>query len=855
LPDAVTYRLPRTVEPDRYELTLTPDLDAATFAGEVRVSIRVHEPVTEIVLNAVELDIHSAELVGDDGSRLPGVVTLDPAEERAIIGLAGTVAPGAWQLHLTFTGDLNDKLAGFYRSTFKDEDGNERVIATTQFEATDARRAFPCWDEPDFKASFAVTLIVDSALTALSNGAAVEDQDLGNGKRQVTFAETMPMSTYLVAFIVGQFELTPPIDVGGVPLRIACTPGKLHLSPFALEAGAFALRFLEDYFEIPYPGGKLDHVAVPDFAFGAMENLGCVTYRETALLVDATASSRLELQRVAEVIAHETAHMWFGDLVTMKWWNGIWLNEAFATFMEMTTVDHFRPEWDIWTAFGAGRSAAMVTDGLESTRPVEFPVGRPEEADAMFDVLTYQKGAAVLRMLEQYLGPETFRRGISRYLGQHRYGNTETTELWDAIEEESGEPARAIMDSWIYQGGYPLVSVDLSPGGRQLTLSQRRFLYAGHEGPEQWQVPMNLRFSAGGQVDQRRVLLTGASTTVDLPGPVDWVVVNGGSWGFYRVRYEAALLRSLTAVMQEHLRPLERLTLVSDTWAAVLAGHSPIGDFIDLIGLLGDEADPDVWTAVLGPLGLLDRIVTDEERPVLQALVRRVAGPAFARLGWDPAPDEGERVGTLRARLIGAMGLLGADPAVRAEAARRHAAYLEDRTALAPDLVTATVNVLAQSGGEGEYTTVLTQFRQATTPQDEIRYLYALGVNEVLPLLHRTLDLCLSGEVRSQDAPYLIGAILASRAGAGLAWDFVEERWDTITSRFPDNSIPRMLEGIGAITDAGLARRIHQFLDTHPVPQGKKQLDQSKERLDINVAFRQRIAASLALELGKADRP
>jgi len=858
LPDAVTYRLPRNVEPLRYELTLTPDLDAATFAGEVRVSVRVNEPVTEVVLNAVELDIQTAELVGGDGSRLAATVSLDPAEERAVISLDGTAGTGAWQLHLTFTGDLNDKLAGFYRSTFKDEDGNERVIATTQFEATDARRAFPCWDEPDFKASFAVTLIVDSTLTALSNGAALEEQDLGNGKRQVTFAETMPMSTYLVAFVVGQFELTPPVDVGGVPLRIACTPGKLHLSPFALEAGAFALRFLADYFEIPYPSGKLDHVAMPDFAFGAMENLGCVIYRETALLVDATASSRLELQRVAEVIAHETAHMWFGDLVTMRWWNGIWLNEAFATFMEMTTVDHFRPEWDIWTAFGAGRSAAMVTDGLESTRPVEFPVGRPDEADAMFDVLTYQKGAAVLRMLEQYLGSETFRRGISRYLAQHRYGNTETTDLWDAIEEESGEPARAIMDSWIYQGGYPLVSVGLSADRRRLTLGQARFLYAGRaaaDASEEWQVPMNLRFSAGGKIDQRRVLLTGPSITVDLPDPLDWVVVNGGAWGFYRVRYEAALLLPLTAVMQEHLRPLERLTLVSDTWAAVVAGHSPLGDFLHLIRLLGTETDPDVWAAVLGPLGLLDRIVTDEERPVLQALVRRVAGPAFARLGWDPVAEEGERVGTLRSRLISAMGLLGADADVRAEASSRHAVYLEDRTALAPDLVTATVNVLAHSGGEGEYTTVLNQFRKASTPQDEIRYLYALGINEVLPLLHRTLDLCLTGEIRSQDAPYLIGAILASRAGSALAWDFVEEHWDTITSRFPDNSIPRMLEAIGAITDPGLAERIHVFLDAHPVPQGKKQLDQSLERLSINVAFRKRIAASLARELREADRP
>ncbi len=284
---------------------------------------------------------------------------------------------GSWELDLTFTGVLNDKLHGFYRSTFIDIDGTTQTIATTQFEATDARRAFPCWDEPDFKATYAVTLIVDSDLTAISNGAVMESKDLGNGKLQVTFAETIPMSTYLVAFVVGPFELTDPVVVDGVPLRIASIKGKGHLTDFGLEAAAHALRYLAGYFGIAYPSDKLDHVAIPDFAFGAMENLGCVTYREMALLVDKTAASRLELARIAEVVAHETAHMWFGDLVTMKWWNGIWLNEAFATFMELLTVDAFRPDWQVWVTFGTGRNAAMTTDGLRSTRPVEFAVGRP----------------------------------------------------------------------------------------------------------------------------------------------------------------------------------------------------------------------------------------------------------------------------------------------------------------------------------------------------------------------------------------------------------------------------------------------------------------------------------------------
>lgn len=850
--DAVSYRLPRTVVPEHYELTITPELAEGSFAGESRIRLRVEQPVDHIILNAIELDIHTAELESELGARLGAGIELDETEERATLRLSGTADPGTWHLHLTFTGILNDKLHGFYRSTFKDDEGTERVIATTQFEATDARRAFPCWDEPDFKATFGVTLIVDEALTALSNGAVVATEVLGNGRKQVTFAETMPMSTYLVAFVVGPFELTDPVDVDGVPLRIASTPGKLHLSPFAVDVGTAALRFLAGYFEIPYPSHKLDHVAIPDFAFGAMENLGCITYRETALLVDKDAAARVELQRVAEVVAHETAHMWFGDLVTMKWWNGIWLNEAFATFMELLTVDAFKPEWQVWVTFGAARSAAMGTDGLRSTRPVEYPVGRPKEAEAMFDVLTYQKGAAVLRMLEQYLGPEPFRRGIAQYLNDHRFGNTETTDLWDAIEAASGEPARAVMDSWIYQGGYPLVSVSISDDDRSLHLSQRRFLYAGGEGDERWQVPVNLRYSAGGKVEKARVLLTGRSTAIDLAGPLDWVVVNDGAWGFYRVRYEASLLRQLTTVMLSELSPLERLGVASDTWAAVLAGHSPLSDFVQLTRLLQDENDPDVWGAVLGPLGLLDRTIDDAGRPALQASVRKVVGPAFGRLGWDLTPDEPERLGTLRARLLLALGTLGADPDVRAEAARRHAAYLEDRSAIAPDLVTAVVTVMAQAGGEAEYEILLRQFRRAATPQEEVRYLYALAASEVEPLLRRTLDMCLSGEVRTQDAPYVIGTILGSRAGHRVAWTFVTEHWEAILSRFPDNSIPRMLEGITGIADPTLAPAIHQFLDSHPVPQGEKQIAQARERLDINVAFAQRVGGSLAEELTRS---
>jgi puromycin-sensitive aminopeptidase len=436
------YRLPRTVVPTRYELTLEPDLATFTFDGRVAIEVEVAEPTATVVLNAHELQIACEN----------AAVDLDEELERVTLTFDEAIPAGTATIDLTFTGILNDKLAGFYRSIFKDDDGNEHVIATTQFESTDARRAFPCFDEPDFKAVFAVTLVVDDGLLAISNGPAVADDPHPEkpGKRVVRFADTMKMSTYLVAFVVGPLVATDPVDVDGTPLRVIHTPAKEHMAPFSLEAGASSLRFFRDYFGLDYPGDKLDLIALPDFAFGAMENLGAVTFRETALLVDSDNASRLEHERVADVVAHEIAHMWFGDLVTMKWWNGIWLNEAFATFMELLAVDHFKPQWERWVSFATGRAAAMVTDGMRTTRPVEFPVEAPEEAEGMFDVLTYQKGASVVRMLEQYLGSDEFRSGIRLYMDRHQYGNTETTDLWDAIEEATGEAARSTMDSWIF---------------------------------------------------------------------------------------------------------------------------------------------------------------------------------------------------------------------------------------------------------------------------------------------------------------------------------------------------------------------------------------------------------------------
>jgi puromycin-sensitive aminopeptidase len=834
---ARSHRLPRTVEPLRYEITLTPDLDAAAFAGEAHVRVVVNEAVREIVLNSAEIDIVSSELTSDDGTQLAGRVSYDEDLQQATIALPTEAAPGHWTLTLAFAGILNDKLRGFYRSTFIDDDGTSHVIATTQFESTDARRAFPCWDEPDFKAVFAIRLIVDGGLAAISNSTEVDSVDLGNGKRQVTFADTMKMSTYLVAFVVGPFEATDPVDVDGVPLRVIAPRGKEHLGAWALEAGAHSLRFFTEYFGLPYPGDKLDLIAIPDFAFGAMENVGAVTFRETALLIDRALASRTDLETVADVVAHEIAHMWFGDLVTMKWWNGIWLNEAFATFMELLCVDAFRPEWERWVTFGNSRSGAMVIDGLRSTRPIEFPVELPDEAEGMFDVLTYQKGAAVLRMLEQYLGSEPFRQGIVHYLKKHSYANAETTDLWDALEESTGEPVRALMDSWIFQGGYPVVSAELAPDGTAVALRQRQFRYIDDGEPgARWRVPVLMR----GDGAMTRALLTTEHDRAELGGKTDVAVVTAGGWGFYRVQYP---VEQLGAVVGAGLSRLERFNLSSDVWAAVLAGRAPLTDWVELVGLLKDDDDPNVWNALLGPAGFLDRVVTEDNRAALRAFVQRVAKPAFARLGWDPVAGESDHDSRLRALLVGALGVVGGDADVQREAAVRHANYLEDRSSLHPDLVPAVINIVAQGGGEAEFTTFLSQFRAPATPQEQIRYLYALGDFPSRPLVQRTLDLAVT-EVRTQNAPMLINQTLGNRVASDVAWDFVKGRWSELVDRFPHKMIDRMVANTMYLTER--AADVRAFFAEHPVATCEKQIDQTIERLDIHTKFVEREGAAIA---------
>jgi puromycin-sensitive aminopeptidase len=821
------YRLGSTVVPSAYRLRMRPDLDAATFSGTVEIDVEVTEPVTSVSLNAIELELEPATMRSGALKAVSAPPVLDGTYETATFTFDAPLPVGPATLTLSFTGVLNSMLHGFYLSTFDDPDGKTHRIATTQFEATDARRAFPCWDEPAFKATYEVTLDIPEDLAAYSNTAEVGSTPLGSGRREVRFAKTMIMSTYLVAFVVGPFEASPVSMAGPTPVRIVYPPGKGHLVDFPMKVAVHALEFFADYFGIPYPGDKLDLLAIPDFAAGAMENLGCVTCRETELLIDPATASQPEIERVALVVGHELAHMWFGDLVTMAWWEGIWLNEAFATFMEMLCTEHLHPEWKKWVSFNPYRDNAFTIDGQHTTRPIEFEVVSPDECRAMFDILTYVKGCAVLRMLEQYLGADTFRDGIRTYLQRHRYGNATTQDLWSALEAASGAPVGEIMDTWILQGGYPLVSV------KGDTISQEPFAYATATGASaigsSWKVPVLIRSLDSGTVV--RHLLDTPTASIDLDGVT---VVNAQGYGFYRTAYDSDHLAQIADRLGE-LDELERAVLFTDTWASILVGHAEFGDLLSLATGLAELDEPAAWDVVSKALGLADHFVDESGRDALAGAVRALWSPVFARLGWEPRPGESTQAAELRGKAISDLGRLGRDPAIIAEALARF-----DAGDVSGDLADAIVAITMQQGRPGDVATADARRKTASTPQDEQRYLFAPSNSPHHDVIMQTFENAF-GEIRNQDAPYVVMALMRNRSAGPQVWRALSGRWSDAIERFPETSHVGMVSSVFTFAgDRELAAEVRKFHEANPLAVGQQQLSQVLDVMDLHVALAER---------------
>jgi len=845
--DLDPFRLPRHVVPRRYEVHLEPDLADATFSGRVLIEVTVEATTRLIALNAKELEISSVHV---DGAI--AVHALDVESERLVIGTTQDVPTGTTMIDISFTGRLNDKLRGFYRSTFRGDDGTEHVIAASQMQSTDCRRAFPCFDEPDFKAVFAVTIASEPDHLAISNGPEIERTLVeidGRTKSLVRFADTMPMSTYLVAFVVGPLEATPTVDVGGVPLRLVHVPGKSHLTAFGLDVGARSLQWFVDYYGIPYPDAKIDMVALPDFAAGAMENVGCITYRESLLLVDPATSTQSEQQLVADVVSHELAHMWFGDLVTMKWWNGIWLNEAFATFMEVAAGAAYRRDWDRWTTFSLDRTAAFDTDSLANTRPIEFEVRSPDDCEGMFDVLTYEKGGAILRMLEQFLGETRFRDGIRHYLRTHSYANTETSDLWDAIEsvvesDGGGEPVRALMDSWIWQPGYPLVGARID--GDDLVLTQQRFGFDPSVPSDQiWLVPVHVRTSDG----TTKHLLTGTELRIPLSDPNAPVVVNAEGHGFYRVDYSPELLARLSHDVVAGMNTVERYNLVDDAWNAVVAGRLSAIDYLTLISDFADERELAVWQAISIGLRGLTRVVPESHQEKLKARVRTLVSDAVLEIGWDPRPNDDDLRSKLRGLLVTLLAVNGGDDEARVRCRSIFDRSVVDSSDVHPELAAAATAVVASTGDAVDYGRFRDLFRSAATPQEQLRYLYALADFDDAELILETCRFALSVEVKSQNAPFVLARAMQNRRHGDVAWRFVRENWTHANTTFPVNTIIRMVQPVAALNTPEKGAEVGAFFAEHPIPQSAKTLDQVLERQQVNIALRRREEARLAAAL------
>ncbi len=846
--DAVV--LPETARPSKYRIKLQPDLKNFTFDGEQSVDLLILEATSTIVLNSIDLEISNTTLHANGTTLTSKSVTIDKDAETATLDFGETIQPGDARLEMVFTGELNDKLIGFYRSEYTSQDGETRYLATTQFEPTDARRAFPCWDEPAKKATFEVTLVFSDEYQAVSNTPVVEEAVPGPGLKSVRFAETPIMSTYLLVFIVGNLTSIEERAAGGTTVGVWTTPGKEDQASFALDTSVKLLSYFNEYFGIPYPLPKLDHIAIPDFAAGAMENWGAVTYRETALLVDPDNSSAGTRQRVAEVIAHEMAHMWFGDLVTMEWWDDLWLNESFASWMGNKAVDWLFPEWEMWTQFvNMDTNRALSLDGLKNSHPIEQAVKNPAEVSQLFDAISYSKGASVIRMLENFLGEESFRKGLNRYLSSHMYDNARTEDLWSALETESGRPVTAIMDSWVKQMGYPVLQVESDRTGGQTTLSvtQERFVYdrfLGDGGPdsdsdnEVWRVPVS---ASRGSEESAVTVMDGRQIQIDVPGSGDgWVKLNPLQTGFFRVNYSTEdWQRLVPAIESLELHATDRLGIQNDAYALSRAGLLPVTQFLSLAQAYKNEGDASVWSDLASNLRDIEQLISDEAiHPAYQGFAREIFGPAARKIGWEPKSGEGHLDALLRSTVLSQAGSYH-DPDVTAQATERFQKYLQDRETLAPDLRGVVFALAAQSGGKDVYDQIWGLEGETDLAEEKIRLLMSLTRFQRPELLNSTLADSLSAKVRSQDSITLVAGVAANPKGRDLAWEFVKDNWAEFDRRYGGGGfgLMRLVSICSHFNSQEKADEVDSFFAEHPAPAAERTIRQALERVRLNIKW------------------
>ncbi len=847
----VNFRLSKRVRPRRYDLALMLDLERWQSTGTVEIALDVGEATDVITLHALDLTIAKAMLSHPRLDRpVPAALTMHPHAEAVSLAFAEHVPAGAATLTIDFHGEIVEKLRGLYRSL---KDGAR--YAATQFEAADARRAFPCFDEPEFKARFALTLNLPGDLTAIANGAIAEERAAGDGRKIVRFTETPPISSYLVAFAVGPFEATAETRTrDGVPVRVWLPRGLADKGVYARDAHARAVEYLARYTAIPYPYGKIDAIGLADFEAGAMENPGAITYRLTAIAADPAQASVDTLQDIFYTASHELTHMWWGDLVTMAWWNDLWLNESFATFVGWKTTADLMPEWGMWRDFVATLARPFALDALVSTHPISFQVENARQAAERFDAITYWKGAGVVRMIEGFLGADAFRDGVRSYLRRYAERNATADDFWRELGAASGRDVSTIANAWITEPGHPVVEIAtrFDQRGVRLAMSQRRFYAdpeaAQHAEPQLWPVPLVIKCGGARGTREERVLLTAARDEVTI-ADARWIYPNGNGAGFYRFALDDAAIARLTDTLAAALGPEERLNLLGNQWVLTKAAIAGIGQFLALLEGYRAETDRAVLEAIAERLAWLEiHALEDAARPAFAALVEAIFRTPFEALGWDPAAGESSDERMKRAAVIAALGRLARTRAVLDEAPRRLGRYLDDRATLDPNLVPVVANLAARGGDGALYDRFLERKRASSQdPEEEERFLYALASFEDPALVRRTLDLAFTDDVRPQDRAFVLARLLGGRASRLAAWAFVRDNWDARILTMDPMLRQYVIRGMAALTP--VAGEVGEFLAAHVTDETRETTAQAREQLRIDAAARARITPELTAVL------
>ena len=826
------------VIPINYELMFEPLFHNFKFNGEEIITLNLSKPTNSIKIDAAELSIKESHII-QGGKIISSESSLNEKDEKLTIKLAKKIK-GKAKLSIKFTGTLNDRLLGFYKSQYKDKKGKTKYLATTQFEAADARRAFPCWDEPAVKATFDVSLLVDKHLDAISNMPVISKKKTGT-KILHKFGRTPIMSTYLLYLGVGEFEYLHG-KLRNIKIRIVTTKGNKNKGKLSLD---FTKKFLgeyEKYFGIKYPLPKLDMIAIPDFAAGAMENWGAITFREAILLYDAKTSSTRTKQYIAEVISHEIAHQWFGNLVTMKWWNDLWLNESFATFMATKIVNKFYPEWDLWDQFlGDAMLEAMSLDALKNSHPINVDVKHPAQIREIFDAISYDKGGNVLRMLENYVGIENFRKGLKYYLTQHKYSNAEGQDLWKSIGRVAHKPVDAMMKTWIDQVGYPVV--DVKRNNSKVSLTQRRFLSDGSiSSKNRWSIPIHIEEGN----HESSILMKSQKSVVSLKNTDSNFIVNSGRYGFYRVQYDDNSLANLSLLIDEKiLNHVDRWSLQNDLFSQCVSGTKQIQEYLDFTTSYHDEDNYITLQNLAQNLYHLYKLTRKEKfSDEIRTYTAQFLGTIFDRLGWDSQKNEKHTDALLRSFVITALGKLG-DKEILNEARKRFNKFLKNKNSLAADLQEPVFVLVAWQGNEKTYNKLLSLYKKSTLQEEKIRFLMAMCNFKQKNLLLKTLALSLTPEVRSQNIRVPIMGVSANIYGSDILWPWLKNNWKKLVRRFGVGNplANRIVASIGSVIDDKQEKDVRKFFKRMPLPGTERVIEQTLERVRIRSKFLRSIRA------------